>query len=314
MGNKVLHRLKELFVLILSSFLFAFAMYYFIFANEFTNGGVAGIVAMINYLIRTDDYSGYINFAINLPLILLAFVGLSKEFAVKTTISIFFVSFFLTLFATVGEAGFSQYTAISVINGQKYYDVGKCILASLFGGGIAGVALALVFSVKGSTGGTDIAAAFIQRKNPAVSVQWGIFVVNSVIVTVSAFVYAYKVDLKKFVFDSDFLQPVMLAIIFQFVSATVCDIVLQGGKTALKFEVVTDNPDELSKELLATLKHGVTLVPAKGMYEYKEKGLLICVVSKRQIQDFKNILKKYPNTFAYVAPVSEIIGVFNLRK
>ena len=100
MNIKVLRHLKELFVLVHSSFLFAFAMYYYIFANEFTYGGVAGIVAMINYLIKTDDYSGYINFAINLPLIVLAFVGLSKEFAIKTTISIFCVSLFLTLFAT----------------------------------------------------------------------------------------------------------------------------------------------------------------------------------------------------------------------
>jgi len=314
MNKKILHQFKELFFLILSSFLFAFAMYYFIFANAFTNGGVAGIVAMINYLIQTDVYSGYINFAINLPLIVLAFVGLSKEFAIKTTISIFCVSAFLTLFATVGENGIAQYTTLINVNGVEYYDIGRSILASLFGGVLGGVALALVFSVKGSTGGADIIGAFIQRKNPAFRVQWGIFVVNCVIVSVSAFVYAYNIELKKFVFTSDFLQPVMLAVIFQFVSATVCDMVLQGGKTALKFEVVTDNPDELSKELLATLKHGVTLVPAKGMYEYKEKGLLICVVSKRQIQDFKDILKKYPNTFAYVAPVSEIIGVFNLRK
>ena len=53
-------------------------MYYFVFANSFTNGGVAGIVAMINYLIGTDVYGGYINFAINVPLIILSFVSSEK--------------------------------------------------------------------------------------------------------------------------------------------------------------------------------------------------------------------------------------------
>ena len=86
---------------------------------------------------------------------------------------------------------------------------------------------------------------------------------------------------------------------------------MQGSKVALKFEVVTDHPDELSKELIDTLQHGVTVVPAKGMYAHQDRSLLICVVKKGQIEQFKEILKKYPDTFAYVGQVNEIFGTFN---
>lgn len=296
----------EYAVLLLSAFCYAFALYFFVFANPFTNGGIAGIVAMINYLIGTDVYGGYINFAINVPLIIIALFVLNRNFTVKTVVHIFLVSAFLAIFPIIGESGMGQYVAGD--------DVGRNILAALYGGVLAGVALALVFFIKGSTGGADILGMLIQKRNPACRVQWGIFIVNCVIIGISAIVFSYNPNEKAFKFSVDSFQPVMLAFIYQLVSAKVCDIMTQGPKTALKIEVVTDTPEELSKEILTKLKHGVTVVPAKGMYEYKDRSLLICVVSKRQMRDFKDILKKYNNTFAYVAPVNEIIGAFNNRK
>ena len=308
MGKKIdFKRLVIEYALIFASaFCYAFALYFFVFANPFTNGGIAGIVAMIDYLIGTDVYGGYINFAINVPLIILALFALNRNFTIKTVVHIFFVSAFLAIFPLLGETGMAQY--------EGGDDIGRNILAAIYGGVLAGVALALVFYVKGSTGGADILGMLIQKKNPACRVQWGIFIVNCVIIGISAIVFSYNPKEGEWKFDIDSLQPVMLAFIYQFISAKVCDLMTQGPKTALKIEVVTDNPEELSAEILTKLKHGVTVVPAKGMYENKDRNLLICVVSKRQMRDFKDILKKYDNTFAYVAPVNEIIGSFNNRK
>ena len=304
MKKKIFKYVKEGIILVVSAFLFAVSIYSFVFGNDFTNGGVSGIVAMINYLIRTDKFGGYINLAMNVPLIILSFVGLSREFAIKTSVHILLVSAFLSLFPLI-DNGSLQFSSGG--------DVGKSVIAALGGGAVSGVALALVLGIRGSTGGADILGAFIQRKNPAFSVQWGIFIVNSAIIGISAIVYSYNLNEGKFQFGMQSIQPIMLALIFQFISARMCDVITQGAKTALKFEVITDRPEELSKEILSTLKHGVTVVPATGMYEHKEKSLLICVVKKRQIQNFKDILKKYPGTFAYVASVSEIIGAFNSR-
>ena len=49
---------------------------------------------------------------------------------------------------------------------------------------------------------------------------------------------------------------------------------------------------------------------AHGMYEHKEKYLLICVIRSRQIADFEKILKNYPDTFAFASSVSEVFGRF----
>ncbi len=320
MKSKILKYIKEYSLLTLSAFLFAVSVYTFVFPNGFTNGGVSGTVAMINYLIDTEKYAGYINLAINIPLIILAFIGLSREFAIKTTVNTVLVSAFLAIFPYIGKNGFFQYSVIEPILNESgeviamYADGGRSILASLYGGVVCGISLALILSINGSSGGVDIISKFIQKRNPAVSVQWGIFIINCAIIGISAFVYSYNVQTKTFNFGIESLQPIMLAIIFQYVSAKVCDVIMHGVKTALKFEVVTDHAEEISQDIISTLKHGVTVVPATGMFEKKEKQLLICIVKKNQIQEFKDVLKKYPNTFAYVAQVSEIIGEFNTRK
>ena len=301
--GKFLKNLRKYSIITLSAFLFAAAVYGFILPNNFTSGGVSGVVAMITYLIDTDVYAGYINLAINVPLIIISFIAINRKYAFKTTVHILLVSAFLAVFPLIDSKGLMQY----VTNGE----VGKNILAALGGGVLSGASLAFALSARGSTGGVDVLGAFLQKRNPAISVQWAIFMINALIVGISAFVYSYnKVD-KTYIISLASLEPIMLALIFQFVSARICDAVTQGAKTALKFEVITDHPKELADDIISELRHGVTVLPAKGMFLGEEKHLLICVVKKRQIQKFKDILKKYPDTFEYVAQVSEIIGIFN---
>ena len=87
-------------------------------------------------------------------------------------------------------------------------------------------------------------------------------------------------------------------------------MILKGCKTALKFEVVTRHADLLSARLLQELHHGVTVLPAQGMYSDTPRSLLICVVNRHQIVKFQQILQEFPDTFAYVSTVSETMGNF----
>ena len=111
--------------------------------------------------------------------------------------------------------------------------------------------------------------------------------------------------------EGDFYVFQLSAIIHIFSGSVVCDRIMQGSKSALKFEVITEHAEEISKEIIEELGHGVTITPAKGMFEGRRKNLLICVIKPRQIARFQNIITKYPETFAYVGSVNEIIGKFN---
>ena len=76
------------------------------------------------------------------------------------------------------------------------------------------------------------------------------------------------------------------------------------------FEIITDYPNEISDEIILKLHHSTTLIPAKGMYSGRETNMLICVVNKTQVAAMSRIIRKYPNTFAVMDPVSEVVGNF----
>ena len=165
-------------------------------------------------------------------------------------------------------------------------------------GVISGAVYGLVIRLGGSTGGTDIVAAWVHKLHPEASLVWVIFGLNASVAVLSFFVYGYQ------------FEPVILCLIYCYLSSRISDGILKGGKSALKFEVVTQHADELSARLLQDLHHGVTVLPAQGMYSDTPKSLLICVVNRSQVMQFHNVLREFPDTFAYVSNVNETLGNF----
>ena len=148
------------------------------------------------------------------------------------------------------------------------------------------------------TGGTDFISAVIHKRNPNKPFFGMSFAINSVIAASSYFVYGYQ------------MEPVILCILYSFMATTVGDRLMKSGRQAMSFEIITDYPDDISRELIDTLHHTTTLIPAKGMYSGRETNVLICVVNKTQVAAVTRIVHKYPHTFAIVNPVSEILGNF----
>ena len=112
-----------------------------------------------------------------------------------------------------------------------------------------------------------------------------------------------------FVYGCQF-EPVILCLIYCYLSSSISDTILKGGKSAMKFEVVTRQPEELSRQLMQQLRHGVTVLQAEGMYSEAPRSLLICVVNRHQVVRFQEILARFPDTFACVSSVNETWGNF----
>ena len=143
-------------------------------------------------------------------------------------------------------------------------------------------------------------AAWVHKLHPEVSLVWVIFTLNASVAILSFFVYGYQ------------FEPVILCLLYCYLSSRISDGILKGGKSALKFEVITRHPEELSSKLLQELRHGVTLIQAEGMFSKTPNYLLICVVNRHQVVQFQNILRAFPDTFAYVSNVNETLGNFKL--
>ena len=258
----------------------------FIFPNQFAPSGLNGICTMIQYV--TGISVGYLSLLINVPLALWCYIEVSKPIALRSMVYVITFSIGLLILDHVDLSAFAYITE----NGTSK------IMGPLVAGVIQGYVYSILVKASAYTGGTDFISAVIHKRNPNKPFFGMSFAINSVIAASSYFVYGYQ------------MEPVILCILYSFMATTVGDRLMKSGRQAMSFEIITDYPDDISRELIDTLHHTTTLIPAKGMYSGRETNVLICVVNKTQVAAVTRIVHKYPHTFAIVNPVSEILGNF----
>ena len=258
----------------------------FIFPNQFAPAGLNGICTIIQHL--TGISVGYLSLLINVPLAVWCYIEVSKPVAMRSMVYVVSFSLGILIFDYLDLSAF----AYSTENGTSK------ILGPLVAGVIQGYVYSILVKASCYTGGTDFISAIIHKRSPNKAFFSMTFAINSVIAATSYFVYGYQ------------MEPVILCILYSFMSTNVGDRLMKSGREAISFEIITDYPDEISKELIQKLHHSATLIPAKGMYSGREVSVLICVVNKTQAAAVTRIIRKYPHTFAIVDPVSEILGNF----
>ena len=269
----------------------ALAIYIFVTPNEFAPGGINGIAVLLEAVTRVN--SGYYLIALNVPLFFVAFFLLGKSEAIISTLSMLLTSGLLIVF-----------DYIPGMNEIRYAPEYNAILASIAGGVLLGLALAIMLRSCGTSGGTTVLASLVNKKFRNLSVSAMTSAFDACVVFASFFVYHQGEP-----FTAK-LDPVLLALISLLVTSKICDFVLQGFKVAYRFEIITDRAEELAKEIMEKTHHGVTEINATGMYSHEGRALLVCVIRKRQIGELQRILRRYPGMFASFSPVSEVYGKF----
>lgn len=275
--------------IVFSGALRAIVVHMFVVPFDFATSGVTGIGVLIEHV--TGFSAGYTTLILNLPLMLLSFFFINKRFTVISGIAI--------VISAIGMILMDLYSDVF-----PTYDspTANPIFAAITAGVLGGLGFAVMIRIGGSTGGSDIIAMLIQKKYPATNISWFVNAVDAVIIFASIFVF--KGDASHLAF----MTPVMMALTQEFSHAMIGDLILTGFKTALKYEIITNDPETLSQEIITELGRGVTCTDVTGMYSHDKRSLLICVIRKRQLADFNRILKRHPDTFAYVINAREVIG------
>ena len=67
---------------------------------------------------------------------------------------------------------------------------------------------------------------------------------------------------------------------------------------------------EISEDIIVKLRHSATVIPAKGMYSGNATHVVVCVVNNTQVAKLTAIINSYPNTFAIMSSVNEVMGNF----
>ena len=258
----------------------------FIIPNKFAPSGLNGICTMIQYI--TGINIGYLSLLINVPLAIWVYLFVSKPLAVRSMMYVVTFSTVSVLLDYVDMSRFVYYTETGT----------SAILGPLVAGIIFGSCYSWLLRASAYSGGTDFVAAIVHKYHPEKSIFSLIFAINVLVAISSYFVYDFQIE------------PVILCIIYSFSSSTVSEKLTKNGRSAVRFEIITDYPEEISQEIIHKLHHSATLVPGRGMYRNKEVSMLFVVVNNSQVAKLAAICREYPNTFAIIDPVSEVMGNF----
>jgi len=272
--------------------LLAFNYHIFIVQNSFAPAGLNGIATMIQY--KTGFSISYMSLLINVPLSIFAFFFVKKSFATKTLVFSLVYSFSYLLIQNIGWDSIQYIT--------EGHDT---IYPVVISGVISGVVYGICFKHNSSTGGTDVIARYINKIKPDSNFFIITFIFNAFVAIASLFVYYNgSVDYK----------PAALCITYCFISTFMGNYIIKGTKTAYKFTIITQYPDEICAEISSVLRHSATKINAVGTYSNSDKTMLICVINKLQLNDFQNIISKYDNTFSFCESVNETFGNFKRIK
>lgn len=286
--------LLDCLIMVGLALLFAFNYELFIIKNQFAPAGINGIATMIEY--KAGFSVGYFTLIINVPLCIFSFFFISRDFAIKTSIFSVAYSLFVLILGVVDLSDF-QYDAQGV----------DTIFPALIAGAIGGFVYGVAFRRNSSTGGADIIAKYVSLRAPMLNFFWINFAINAAIAVASYFVYTETGEGGEVIYN---YKPVCLCMLYCFLSSYVGNAIIKGSKSAYKFFIVTTHAEEIDAEIIKKLHHGATKLSAKGVYSNGDRTVIVCVVNKRQLVDFRSILKKYDDTFAFVETVNETFGSF----
>lgn len=250
--------------------------------NNIAQSGMTGVAIIINYLIDTPI--GITNLALNIPLLILAWIFIGKKFTLKTLWVTAILSFIMDAMTTLIDRGI-----LPTYQGDK-------LLACIFCGALCGFGLSMAFLRDSTTGGTDVLMRLFKLILPHYSMGKLIMIFDAIIVIASAIVFKSA-------------ESALYAAILIFVSSKVVDYVTYGAGNGKMLLVFTDNAHEITNAIISQMTRGVSIVPVEGGYTGEKKNMLIIVLRSHEVSKVRGIIKKAdPHTFTVITEAREIFG------
>ena len=261
MKKDVIKKIFEYLTLLAIAFLSALNYAIFVFPNSFAPAGVDGICTMIQDL--TNISIGYFALLVNIPLLIIAFFLLNKEFVIKTAVYVVSFSIFNIALRNVNLSQFIYYTETST----------STVLAPIASGAIRGILYAFTLKINACSGGTDIIASIVKHYKPYLNLMNVIFVINMGIALLSYFVYDFKAD------------PVICSIIYSFITSAISNNLRANATKMVKYEIITSDAKALTKDIFNKIKRTATVMDAHGAFSGTDKKMIVCVIENQKTYD-----------------------------
>lgn len=257
------HQAKDFFFITLGISMYAFGFTAFILPEKVVMGGVAGLSALIFYAFKIPPALSI--WVINVSLLLIAFRALSRQFTLRTVIGVTLLS----LIIGAMQPFFEHYPVITA-GEDKFMHV-------LIGGVLCGGALGIVFSHNGSTGGTDIIMAIL-NKYFRMSFGRAMQFIDITIIS-SSYLLFHSTEL------------IVYGIVFTLFASYVCDYIINGTRQTVQFIIISKEYERIANTINQDVHRGVTLIEGKGWYSKSDVNILIVMARKYESQDVFNYIK-----------------------
>lgn len=265
-------------------------------------GGVSGLAMAIHYLTGGSFPVGTTIWILNIPLFLWGMKELGKQFGLRTFIGFSLSSFFIDFFR--GDVPGFKYLRLQDSATLRDLFKNDFLFVILIGAVLIGVGLGIIFKFKGTTAGSDIVAAIMQKRfgfKPGQSIM----IIDFCVIAIAGFI----IDVKNLSPEKPALSLTLYAFFLLFVSSWLIDVIIEGFDYARAVNIISDKHGEISQSIMNELGRGVTAVHTKGAYSNVERDMLYIVVSLKEISRLVEIVKEIdPTAFVIVNNVHEVLG------
>lgn len=278
MKNNISKSLKYFLWVLMSAFIQSIAMSSFAVPGKLYSSGVTGFSRLLSDVL-IDQLNIDIKYTvflvtINLLLAVIVYKYIGKIFTLLSLSQVVIMSFLATIM-------------------PDFKIVDNPMLLAVFGGIVNGFGVGLALTHNASTGGTDFLSIFLSNKYK--KSMWNlIFVFNCCLIVITGIIYGW--------------ERAFYSIIFQFCSTQVVNR-MHKRYTSQTITIITTNPEEVSKQIFATVRHGITEIKATGAYKHTDTTMLYTVINGYQTDDVvKAIRSADPNAFINIQDTKLVIG------
>lgn len=282
---------KDYFFITLGIMLYTISFTVFLMPYQIVAGGVTGLSAIIYYATGFHVQNTYI--IINLSLLVVALKVLGFKFLFKTIYAIFLLYFLLIV---------AQDLIPKQPNGMpiKLLGEGQDFMSMIIGCVITGVALSTVFLHNGSTGGTDIIAASVNKYHN-VSLGTVLIAVDFCIIGSCMFFPQFGSYLER-------AHKVMFGLCVMTLENFSLDYIMNARRESVQFMIFSRKYQEIANAIGIETGHGVTILDGHGWYTGQEVKVLCILAKKRESTDIFRLIKLIdPNAFV---SQSSVVGVY----
>jgi len=277
---------RDYMVITLALATYAFALAYFMLPYKITTGGVAGIASIVYYVTGLEVQITYL--AINIIFLIVALKILGWKFCVKTVYGVLTLTFLLWLVQRLLEDPVTGKLPENTIGESEAF------MACVIGAIMEGVGLAVCFLSNGSTGGTDIIAAIVNKYK---NVSLGFIIMACDVIIISSCWFVFH-DPRRLIFG----------FVTLFISSFTLDFVMNRQRQSVQFLIFSRNYSKIADAINQT-HHGVTVLNGEGWYTKTERKVLVCIVRKRfAVNIFRMIKMIDPYCFVSMGTVQGVYG------